>query len=129
MGEDFVILSDMLLIRVGFKPQTMQIEGKPVRMSELGHTLPFARKPVNLGDFACGTPQRVFVHQHHPLTQREFDEFAGNLTRSRTWLANTARAMPIAHARACVMVTAPQRPILFIDTEGSDYARYVARLG
>lgn len=128
MGETFVILEDTLLVRVGFKPHVMEIHGQAVRFSELGHTLPFARKPVDLGDFACGTPQRVFVHCHKPLTQSEFDEFAASLTRSRPWLADTARAMPIANARACVMVTAPERPILFVDTQGYDYARYVARL-
>lgn len=128
MGENFHILEDCLLIRISFKPVTLIIDGLAVHMHELGTTLPFAHKPVNLADFACGAPQRVFVHMRRQLTQGEFDQFAGRLSASTHWLEGTARSVPIPGARACIMVTAPERPILFVDTQGYRYARYVARL-
>lgn len=128
MAENFLIHEDTLLVRIRFTPVTLMIGGQPVQMLELGTRLPFAHKPVSLADFACGTPQQVFVHQRRQLTQGEFDGFAARLTASTDWLADSAQAMPIPGARACVMVTAPERPILFVDSQGYSYARYVARL-
>jgi len=129
MAKHFQIEGDTLTLRLRFTPITLIIDGLPVAMHELGASLPFARKPVDLSDFACGTPQRVFVHMHRQLTAQEFDRFAGRFMATTDWLKDTAQPVPVPGARACVMVSAPGRPILFVDTQGYSYARYVARLG
>jgi hypothetical protein len=128
VGENFLIADETLTICLPFKTVSLMIDGQAVLMSELGIKLPFAHKPVDLCDFGCGTPQRVFVHMRRQLTQAEFDRFANRLTADTSWLIGTAVSIPIIGAHACVMVTAPQRPILFVDTQGYSYARYVARL-
>ena len=128
MAEIISIAAGSLWLRLDFKPVTFTIEGQAVTMHELGTTLPFARKPANLADFAYGAPQRVFVHAQRQLTQSQFDSFADRLSAPVDWLAGSAMAVPLASAHACVMVSAPKRPVLFVDTQGATYARYVARL-
>jgi len=76
-----------------------------------------------------GDLSTVYVFKRIEMDPLGFDHFARNLCRDTDWLKGQCHALPIADARACVMVVATGRPILFVDTEGSDYARYVARLG
>lgn len=128
MAEIISTDAGSLWLRLDFKPVTFMINGQAVTMYELGTTLPFARKPANLADFACGAPQRVFVHARRALTQVQFDSFSNRLCAATDWLAGTAIPVPVHSAHACVMVSAPERPVLFVDTQGYGYARYVARL-
>jgi hypothetical protein len=46
---------------------------------------------------------------------------------SRDWLAGKGGF--VGEGRLCIEIHAPGRPYLYVDPSGSDYARYVARLG
>ena len=129
VSEILAYCSDCLILKFAVAEHTFQIGGLAVPMRELGARLPFARKPVTLADLGGGAPERVFIMGRVELDGPAFDQFAGNLTHGRDWLEKRCYALPLADARACTMVTAPERPILFVDTQGSNYARYVARLG
>lgn len=123
------ITADAITLRVSLTPTRILVGGQLITMAELGIPLPFACKAASLNDFACGKPQRVFVHAHKELTALEFDDFAGRLMRERDWLTDESHAVPLEDAHTCLMVSAPGRPVLFVDTQGYSYARYVARLG
>jgi hypothetical protein len=84
----------------------------------------FARKPCTLED-ACfsGRPERIRIEDRRELTADEYDAFAEDLTRSRGWLSD--KGGRIAGATQVVEVTAPGRKTLYVNPEGSDYARYV----
>lgn len=129
MSEILAYCSDCLILKFPLVDRLFSIGGVEVPMRELGVRLPFARKPVTLADLGGGAPERVFIMGRVELDGPAFDLFAGNLTHGRDWLEKRCYALPLADARACTMVTAPERPILFVDTQGSNYARYVARLG
>jgi hypothetical protein len=129
MTSELDITTKAITLQVPLTRVTVSINGQAVEMNELAITLPFARKPMNLADFNCGTPQRVLVHAHKELTAEEFDAFARNLLKTTHWIQSSVWGGNIAGAHTCIMVSAPNRPILFVDTQGYDYARYVARLG
>lgn len=108
-------------------PRTLTINGQAVSVEELGVRLPFARKPVDLDEVGGHGQIKVFVTETRLMTPAEFDAFARSLMASRDWLAGKGCGMEGCHL--CVEVTAPGRPYLYVNPEGSDYARYVARLG
>ena len=108
-------------------PRTLMINGQAVIVEELGVRLPFARKPVNLDEVGGHGQIKVFVTETRVMTPAEFDAFARNLMASRDWLAGKGGGVDGGYL--CVEVTAPGRPYLYVNPEGSDYARYVARLG
>ncbi|CAJ0895440.1 hypothetical protein R1479_03948 [Ralstonia mannitolilytica] len=60
-------------------------------------------------------------------TPAEFDAFGRSLLVSRDWLRGKGGGTGDGYL--CVEVTAPGRPYLYVNPEGGDYARYVARLG
>jgi hypothetical protein len=128
MTENFQMEDGMLVIRLPMRAVERMVDGQPIPMLELGIELPFARKPADLSDFGCGAPQRVLVHKHQQLEAAEFDRFASRLCARTAWLEGEALAVDDPRTHCCVMVTAPGRPILFVDTQGYGYARYVARL-
>ncbi|MDP2367672.1 hypothetical protein [Rhodoferax sp.] len=129
MSEILAYCSDCLILRFSLVERSFRIGGVEISMRELSARLPFARKPVTLADLGGGAPERVFIMGRVELDGPAFDQFAGNLTLGCDWLEKRCYALPLADARACTMVTAPGRPILMVDTQGSNYARYVARLG
>ena len=129
VAEILAYSSDCLILKFSLVERLLSVGGAEVPMRELGVRLPFARKPVTLADLGGGAPERVFIMGRVELDGPAFDQFAGSLTLGRDWLEKRCHALPLADARACTMVTAPGRPILFVDTQGSNYARYVARLG
>lgn len=129
MTEIVVNSPDGLILKFALREQEILIAGAPVKMRELDTQLSFSRKPVSLADMGGGSPERVFIFDHVELDAMGFDCFARNLGRDHAWLEGRYTLMPIAHARACVMVTSPNRPVLFVDTQGNNYARYAARLG
>ena len=61
------------------------------------------------------------------LRDQDFDAFARSLLVSRDWLRGKGGGT--CDGYLCVEVTAPGRPYLYVNPEGGDYARYVARLG
>ena len=108
-------------------PRTLMINGQAVIVEELGVRLPFARKPVNLDEVGGHGQTKVIVTETRVMTPAEFDVFARSLMASRDWLAGKGGGLEGGYL--CVEVTAPDRPYLYVNPEGSDYARYVARLG
>lgn len=112
---------------IGRTPRTLRIEGRTIEVEELGIPLPFTRKPADLGGLDGGDTCTVYVTETRELTATEFDAFAGCLLASRDWLCGKGGGL--GNAFLCVEVVAPGRPRLYINPEGSDYARYVARLG
>ena len=61
------------------------------------------------------------------MTPEEFDGFSMNLYKSRDWLKG--KGGYFMQGRLCVEIQAPGRPLLYVDPSGSDYCRYIARLG
>ncbi|WKB54368.1 hypothetical protein [Eleftheria terrae] len=116
-----------LTIRISRTPRTVFMCGREVAVHELGIRLPFTRKPQTLEDVGGGEPQRIFVTSTRHLTAEEYDEFTGDLMRRREWV--TREGGLIWNAWVCVELVAPDRPVLYVNFEGADYARYVARLG
>lgn len=114
-------------ITVERTPRTLQIGDTAIEVEELGVRLPFARKPADLGEVGGQEQTKIYVTETKDLTADEFDTFARNLLVSRDWLRGKGGSTRGGYL--CVEVTAPGRPYLYVNPEGSDYARYVARLG
>lgn len=108
-------------------PLSINFDGQDIEVEELSVRLPFGRKPVDLTDIAATGNDKVYVTETKEMTPAEFDSFATALYKSHDWLKN--KGGYFKNGRLCVEVIAPGRPILFIDPSGSDFPRYVARLG
>lgn len=108
-------------------PRTVNFGGEVVQVEELVTRLPFARKPADLSEVGGQGRTKVYVTETKQLTAREFDELAASLLKSRDWLSGKGGGTDDAYF--CVEVKAPGRPCLYINPEGGDYGRYVARLG
>ncbi len=108
-------------------PMTFKIHGKTFHVEKLGIRLPFARKPVDLHDISGGGDDEIYVIESIAMTPEEYDEFASNFLLPREWLAG--KGSYAGQGRFCVEVHAPGRPYLYVDPSGSNYGRYVARLG
>jgi hypothetical protein len=108
-------------------PRTLTIADKTIQVEELGMRLPFARKPADLSEVGGSDSYRVFVTETREMSALEFDTFSARLLLSRGWL--NGRGGYVEDGRLCVEISAPGRPILFVDPSGCDYAHYVARLG
>jgi hypothetical protein len=129
MSQFTSVTADAITIRMELEPVTFKLNGKDVLMHKLPHPLAFSRKAADLSELSGGAQSYVYVFKRIDMDTLGFDHFARNLCRDTDWLKDQYHAIPVNGARACVMVLATGRPILFIDTQGSDYARYVARLG
>jgi hypothetical protein len=107
---------------------TITIDGTDIQVEQLGTPLAFTRKPRDLGELSGsdGT-QVVYVTETREMSPAEFDAFGRDLLRSRPWLAG--KGGYYGKGRLCIEVCAPDRPRLYVDPSGGDYARYVARLG
>lgn len=109
------------------KATSVAINGQTVVAEILSVPMAFARKPANLEEIAGSEHHRVFVTETREMSIAEFDAFASNLLASRDWLAGKGGYHD--DGRLCIEIKAPDRPVLYVDPSGSDYARYVARLG
>jgi hypothetical protein len=107
-------------------PRNLQWGAQNIAVEELSVRLPFARKPVDLSEVGGADLNKVFVTETRELTSSEFDAFAATLLKSRDWLSGKGGGTQDGYF--CVEVTAPGRPYLYINPEGSDYGRYVAAL-
>ncbi|MDO3510190.1 hypothetical protein [Ralstonia pseudosolanacearum] len=106
-------------------PRTLLIDNTAIQVEELAERLPFARKPADLSQ-VCGKEYAgVYVIETKELTTIEFDDFASSLLVSRDWLRDKGGGRLGSYF--CIEVIAPGRPTLYVNPEGSDYARYVAR--
>jgi hypothetical protein len=116
-----------MTITIERTPRTLQFEGTAIEVEELSVRLPFARKPADLSEVGGEGNYKVFVTETREMTTTEFDEFAANLLRSRDWL--NGKGGTTQDGVLCVEVCAPGRPYLYVNPEGSNYGRYVSRLG
>ena len=101
--------------------------GQKIHVEQLGTRLPFARKPADLNDMSTCGSDIVYVTETRSMTPEEFDSFASNMLVSHDWLASKGGYAGLG--RLCVEIQAPGRPLLYVDPSGSNYGRYVARLG
>jgi len=116
-----------MTITIERTPRTLQFAGQSIQVEELSIRLPFARKPADLGELGGCDQHKVYVTETKELTPAEFDAFGRSLLVSRDWLRGKGGGTGDGYL--CVEVTAPGRPYLYVNPEGGDYARYVARLG
>ena len=116
-----------MTITIERTPRTLQFGDTTLQAEELSVRLPFARKPADLSELGGSDPHKIYVTETKELTTAEFDAFAGSLLASRDWLRGKGGGT--GDGDFCVEVTAPGRPYLYVNPEGGDYARYVARLG
>lgn len=108
-------------------PRTANVGGQTVHVEELSLPLPFARKPGSLAEVGGSERCKVFVIETREMSSTEFDIFSNHLLASRDWLAG--KGGYCEDGRLCIEIKAPGRPTLYVDPSGSNYARYVARLG
>ena len=113
-------------------PRTIQIGSETVQAHELSVSLPFTRKPMRLDEVSQLRQEDervpVFILETKELSTAEYDAFAGSLLESSDWLSGKGGCV-LGDGYLCVEVVARGRPPLYVNPEGSDYARYVARLG
>lgn len=84
----------------------------------------FTRKTDDITD-ACfgGRPQPIEVQARREMTTAEYDGFTRSMQLSRSWLLGNGG---LRDGKTLVIeVTAPERKTLYINPEGSNYARYV----
>lgn len=124
------VCNDAISLRLSLTSEMFTGPTGPVTVLKLPIPLSFACKARNLSEIGGGGQlEAVYIFTRVNMDPLDFDEFSRNLCRRTDWLENLCLARPVDNARACVMVVATGRPILFIDTQGYSYARYVARLG
>jgi hypothetical protein len=116
-----------MTITIERTPRTLTFGGKPIEVEELSVELPFARKPCSLDEVGGYGNYKVLVTETREMSPEEFDTFGRTLLKSREWLAGKGGGT--GDGFFCVEIKAPGRPYLYVNPEGSDYARYVARLG
>ncbi len=116
-----------ITITIESKPITINFDGREMQVQKLSIPLPFGRKPTDISDIAACGVEAVYVTEIQEMDPEEFDGFKLNLGKSRDWLKG--KGGYYGDGRLCVEVHAPGRPYLFIDPSGSDYGRYVARIG
>lgn len=120
-------MTSTMTITIDRIPLTITREGIAIQVEELSVRLPFARKPADLSEVGGYGNTRILVTETREMTQSDFDSFASNLMKSRDWLRGKGGGTGDGYF--CVEVHAPGRPYLYVNPEGGDYARYVARLG
>ncbi len=120
-------MTSTMTISIERTPLTITREGLAIQVEELSVRLPFARKPADLSEVGGFGNTRILVTETREMTQSDFDSFASNLMKSRDWLRGKGGGTGDGYF--CVEVHAPGRPYLYVNPEGGDYARYVARLG
>ena len=112
-------------------PVTISVNGHVKHVQQLDLALPFFRKPPNLGwtdiDAFYSHPYTIHLEREVSLSTEAFDAFTANFFAHQSWLEDQGGDDDIC--MVCVQVSAPDRPVLFVDSAGFGYARHVARLG
>lgn len=116
-----------MTIRINRCTRWLEFLGQRIRVEELDRKLPFASKPASLHEMCLSGEEKIFVTDTIEMTMAEFDAFSADFSAPQPWLAG--KGGNVANGCLCVEVCAPDRPYLYIDPAGGDYARYVARLG
>jgi hypothetical protein len=92
-------------------------------------TVRYARKPCDLDEVKSAAKDRsgyafeTATTDTVTLTTSEYDAFTRNFMRDYAWLAGKGGVVNRIHQ--AVAVTAPDRPTLYVNPEGSSYGRYV----
>ena len=126
MTDDFLSTGHVLQLHARLTPVVLNVQGNATPLLELDIHLPFARKAAKLSELCSEYPEKVHVYGRRVLTALEFDLFANRLMLP--FFGEERNGPAIAEGRACILVCAPDRSPVFVDTQGSDYARYVAVL-
>lgn len=129
MSYQISVTEKAISLSIGLEQCSFVHEGTTIQMLKLPQPLAFSRKASCLKEVQGGELATVYVFKRVDMDPMGYDHFANNLCRDTPWLLGQSYPLPIHQARACVMVVSNNRPLLFIDTEGSSYARYVSRLG
>ena len=116
-----------MTITIERTPRTLTFDGKPIEVEELSVKLPFARKPCSLDEVGGYGNYKVFIIETREMSPEEFDTFGRTLLKSREWLAGKGGGT--GDGFFCVEIKALGRPYLYVNPEGGNYARYVARIG
>ena len=89
----------------------------------------FAYKPATLLDASFGgTPLRIHVAMTIKLDDQKYAELISDLSKDRAWIAHfnvCQRPRTAAGETPVIKVTCPGQKTLYIDPEGSAYARNV----
>lgn len=84
----------------------------------------FTCKTNDLDDASFGgQPVEIKVTDRRQMTAEEYDNFIRSMMDDRDWLAG--RGGQLGSKTLVIEVTAPDRKTLYIDPEGSSYARCV----
>ena len=126
MTDDFLSTGHVLHLHARLTPVVLNVQGNATPLLEIDTHLSFARKAAKLSELCSEYPEKVHVYGRRGLTAFEFDLFANHLMRP--FFGEERNGPLIAEGRACILVCAPDRSPVFVDTQGSDYARYVAVL-
>ena len=106
----------------------LQFAGQSLQVEELSVRLPFARKPADLGELGGrGATHKVYVTE----TKERTLPAGSTPLPAACWCHATgcvARVAALATATSASRSLLPDAPPLR-QSEGGDYARYVARLG
>ncbi len=112
-------------------PQTLRLgDGSSVNVEELSVQLPIVRDLAYLGDVSevsCRATTTIYITQTVKLSCEEFNEFCSNLRKPRDWLRGQGGR--VNDGDLCVEVCSTGNLYLYVNPQGSDYARYLAQLG
>jgi hypothetical protein len=112
-------------------PQTLRLgDGSSVNVEELSVQLPIVRDLAYLGDVSevsCRATTTIYITHTVKLSCEEFNEFCSNLRKPRDWLRGHGGR--VNDGDLCVEVCSTGNLYLYVNPQGSDYARYLAQLG
>jgi hypothetical protein len=116
-----------MTITIERTPRTLNFSGKQIEVEELSVDFHFARKPRSLEEVGGYGNYKVLVTETREMSTEEFDAFGQTLLKSHEWHAGKGGGT--GDDFLCIEIKAPGRLYLYVNLEGGDYARYVARLG
>lgn len=129
MSYQISVTDKALVLSLELEKVSFEIEGHTIEMHKLPHPVAFTCKPMNLDEVGGGSLSTAYVFKRIHMDSMGYDYFVNGFCRSTPWLTGQAISLPLKKARACIMVVSQCRPVLLVDTQGYDYARYVARVG
>jgi len=92
-------------------------------------TVRYARKPTDLDEVKSAANDRsgyafeTAITETVTLSHAEYDAFTRSFLKDYAWL--TGKGGVVNKIHQAVAVTAPERPTLYVNPEGSSYGRYV----
>lgn len=142
-GVVFEITHDTMQLTITRTKRKIEYD-VPMLVEELGIKLAFARKPCDWDDCSGAGVSAIMVTQTKQMMLSEYLSFVKNIGKPYSWLkgkggiyrreleSSDTAWVPQPQTRdyrLCVEVTCPGMPILYIDPQGGEFVRYLARLG